>query len=132
MVAFSEILIKYGGVKKIEAGKLGKAIPDEDTLYEVLGQLDSGVSVKEIHTILKKKETGWDMPTFKELRDERERSDNLVENPPQPREGEFKCPKCKSLKTMATWEQTRSADEGLTYTLHCFNPNCKAKTKISS
>ncbi len=44
-------------------------------------------------------------------------------------QGEMECPRCHSKKTLVVEMQTRSADEGFTYYIHCFNPKCNKVTK---
>ena len=56
-------------------------------------------------------------------------NDEILEKPPEIREGEIECPKCHQKKTLVVEMQTRSADEGYTYYIHCYNSKCRAITK---
>jgi DNA-directed RNA polymerase subunit M/transcription elongation factor TFIIS len=101
----------------------------QQLLYEVLGQFESGLSADQIVSDLKNGRLKWDSSAYKEQQNNRQIRDNMLANPPEVREGEIACPKCKQKKTLVVEMQTRSADEGFTYWIHCLNPDCKAITK---
>ena len=100
-----------------------------DLVYEILGALNTGISYKKVVEDLKQEHFGWESSTYCKLRKDRANHDSILEKPPEIREGETECPKCHTKKTLVVEMQTRSADEGYTYYIYCFNPFCKAITK---
>lgn len=129
MTAFNALLTKHTSINKLEASRLGKLITDEETLYEIIGQLNDNIPPKDIVASLKKGHTGWELPAFNDLQKQRTEKDNLIQNPPKPREGEIKCPRCGSLETVLRQLQTRSADEGFTDFVKCFG--CGQQSRVS-
>lgn len=101
----------------------------DELAYQVVGMLNSGTPIEEIIEDLNDNRLGWNSNVFSELRQTREFKDKMISEPPEIREGEMECPKCHLKKTIVVPMQTRSADEGFTYYIHCFNPNCKKITK---
>lgn len=104
----------------------------EDTnniLYEVIGLLQEGISYKNIIEDYSAGNTGWSGSCYKEYKRQRDIADALLLKPLEIKDGEIECPKCKKTKTLVVEMQTRSADEGFTYYIHCFNPRCKVITK---
>lgn len=97
----------------------------DDIFYNILGQLKEGISVKKVIKDLDKDKINWDSKMYKELKEKRKIKDNNIENPPEFKEGEIECPKCKQKKTVVFYGQTRSCDEGYTYEMRCFNSKCK-------
>lgn len=100
---------------------------DEKTelLYEVIGLLHGGYSVKQIVQDITKKRFSWKSNYYSHYHKKRDLDDAQLENPPEIREGEIECPRCKTKKTILVEMQIRRADEGFTYEIHCFNPTCK-------
>ena len=101
----------------------------EDIVYEIVGLLENDSNYNDIIQDIKDSKFGWDSKYYSALRENREQKDHLLDNPPEIREGETECPKCGKKKTLIVEMQTRSADEGYTYYIHCFNPNCRSITK---
>ncbi len=100
-----------------------------DLAYEIIGTLNAGTSYAAVKADLRKERFGWDACSYVDFRKKREFRDTILAKPPEIREGEIECPKCHHKKTLVVEMQTRSADEGYTYYIHCFNPKCKAITK---
>lgn len=101
----------------------------EDVAYQIIGQLNSGITFTTLKKDLQNGVYNWESTIFKDLRNERDMIDYTLENPIQIREGEMECPKCHSTKTIVVPMQTRSADEGTTYYIVCMNPPCKKITR---
>ena len=101
----------------------------EDVAYQVVGQLNSGITFATLKKDLTNGVVDWNSTVFKDLRNERDMIDYTLEHPIQIREGEMECPKCHSTKTIVVPMQTRSADEGTTYYIVCMNPPCKKITR---
>jgi len=124
-----EILQSYPGVTSLVAKRLYKLTEQyeeqEQLLYDILGQLHEGQTIDKVIQNIKQKKFNWKNSFYKELNQERERIDKRLEQPPEVREGEIECPKCKTKKTVLVEMQIRRADEGFTYEIHCFNPKCK-------
>jgi DNA-directed RNA polymerase subunit M/transcription elongation factor TFIIS len=117
------------GQRKVLSKMILKYDEAEDLLHETIGQLNSGVPYTKVKADFLNKEFLWDSACFREYKDRRAMQDKALEEPPEMREGEMECPKCNSKKTFVVEMQTRSADEGFTYSIHCFNPKCRAITK---
>lgn len=109
------IIIKYD-----EPGKLA---------YEAIGMINNGVPFQKVKEDYSEHQFYWKSTPFKKLVANRIAKDTMLETPPEIREGEMECPKCHQKKTLVVEMQTRSADEGFTYYIHCLNPKCKAITK---
>jgi len=101
----------------------------EDLLYEIIGLLDANESFDNILKNISENNFAWNNTFYNKFYEKRLYKDNMLAKPPEIREGEIECPKCHLKKTLVVEMQTRSADEGFTYAIHCFNPKCKAKTK---
>jgi len=100
-----------------------------ELLYEVIGLLNNGNSFTKVKNDITKEKFEWEGSAYDDLAAERRHNDSILEKPPEIREGENECPKCHQKKTLVVEMQTRSADEGYTYYIHCFNPKCRAITK---
>lgn len=128
-----ELLESYTKLKPGQRKVLSKLIDQyeesETLLYEVCGQLNSGTKYSVVKENILKEKFLWKSNSFAELKRNRKLRDKMIEEPPEVREGEMACPKCGLKKTLVVEMQTRSADEGFTYYIHCFNPKCKAITK---
>lgn len=128
-----EILGQYTKFKPKQIEELQDLILQYDSpqelLYEIIGLSDSGMSFAKIKKDFKEEKFGWEGLAFEQQQWTREAKDKQLTNPPEVREGEMECPKCKKKKTIVIEVQTRSADEGFTYYIHCFNPDCKKITK---
>ncbi len=101
----------------------------EELAYEAVGLLNTGSTYTKLKKDFLEEQFGWKGHHYAEHREARAFRDNLLAKPPEVREGEIECPKCHQKKTLVVEMQTRSADEGFTYSIHCFNPKCKAVTK---
>ena len=94
-------------------------------VYDILGEIKKGQKIANVMSNIKEKRFGWDSTFFNPYHDKHLRFCERIETPPEIREGEIQCPKCKTKKTVLVEMQLRSADEGFTYEIHCFNPKCK-------
>jgi len=101
----------------------------EELLYQAIGMLNSDMTFETIKSDFETEKFFWKATPYKKYRNARTMKDNALKNPPEVREGELECPKCKQKKTLVVEMQTRSADEGFTYFIHCLNENCRAITK---
>jgi DNA-directed RNA polymerase subunit M/transcription elongation factor TFIIS len=99
--------------------------PDE-ILYEVLGQLSENVPISTImYDLENTNKLNWNSKLYTNFKNARNAIDKAIENPIEIKEGDIQCPKCKLKKTVIVELQTRSADEGSTYEIHCLNQECK-------
>lgn len=98
-------------------------------LYEIIGLLNENINYNDIVNDLKNRKSYWDLSNYKIYQDKRHLEDALLEKPPEITEGETSCPKCHQKKVLVVEMQTRSADEGYTYYIKCFNPTCRAISK---
>lgn len=129
---FEELLKDYTSLKPIQRKKiinlLKKFDNSDELIYEIIGLLKK-LSYKDVLNDLENGKLGWNSIYYKEQRNHLHLQDSQLENPPKIQDGEIECPKCKSTQTMVIEMQTRSADEGFTYYINCFNPNCRKVTK---
>jgi hypothetical protein len=101
----------------------------DELAYEAIGLLNNGVKYAALKKDFLAESFGWAGSPYQQHRETRKFRDNILANPPDVREGEMECPKCHKKQTLVVEMQTRSADEGFTYFIHCFNPKCKQITK---
>lgn len=101
----------------------------DDLAYEAIGLLNSGVKYAQLKEDFSAGNFGWAGRPYHKCREAREFRDNMLSKPPEVREGEMECPKCHKKQTLVVEMQTRSADEGFTYFIHCLNQKCKVITK---
>nr|QBK87590.1 MAG: transcription factor S-II [Marseillevirus LCMAC201] len=120
--------LKFSQIKEL-TNILLKYEETNDLAYEVIGHLNTGITYTQVKKDVLAECFGWKGSSYREYREERAFRDNILAKPPEVREGEFECSKCHLFKTLVVEMQTRSADEGFTYYIHCFNPKCKAVTK---
>ena len=126
---FGETTTLKPGQKKVLSKIILKYDETDDLAYEVIGLINNGTSYKQLKEDFINEKFEWDSSVYKTNRDLRAFRDAMLTKPPEVREGEMECPKCHKKKTMVREMQTRSADEGFTYYIHCFNPACKKITK---
>lgn len=117
------------------AAKMAKlistTIEPQVVLYDILGELSSGMDPDIVLADLAQDHIGFKSSAYNSFREKRDKNDELVTKPPEIKEGEIECPKCHKKFTLVIEMQTRSADEGYTYYTHCFNPDCKAISKTN-
>lgn len=68
---------------------------------------------------------GWEHSCFDAVKTEIHEEEEFIKNPFEVEEGAMECRHCKSLKTYSYQKQVRSADEGFTTFVFCFN--CKER-----
>ena len=110
--------------------KISEYSESDELFYEILGLLNEGFSFNNIIKNINKNNFSWNNSFYKKFAEKRDYKDNMLSKPPEIKDGETECPKCLAKKTLIVEMQTRSADEGFTYFLHCLNPNCKKITKV--
>jgi DNA-directed RNA polymerase subunit M/transcription elongation factor TFIIS len=101
----------------------------KELIYEIIGLLNNDMKIDDIITELKNEHFGWDNKIFNNYKKIRQFRDTMLSKPPEVREGDIQCPKCHLYKTVVVEMQTRSADEGFTYSIHCLNPKCMKISK---
>jgi DNA-directed RNA polymerase subunit M/transcription elongation factor TFIIS len=94
-------------------------------IYDIVGDVVSGVNLKDILNKLKTGLVGWKHPIFDEIRTKIEEHDEFIMNPFEVEEGVLTCAKCGCNKTYSYSKQTRSADEPMSTFAQCLK--CKAK-----
>ena len=133
MFSLSETLLSATRIKKADAARLAELIIEYDEpreiVYEVVGMINTNINVETIVDDLSHDRLNWYASPFRKIVETRKQKDQMIEKPPEMREGEIECPKCKQKKTIIVEMQTRSADEGYTYFIHCLNEKCKAVTR---
>ncbi|KKL94147.1 hypothetical protein LCGC14_1867600 [marine sediment metagenome] len=101
----------------------------EELAYTAIGLLNNDISYKQVKEDFLAERFGWEGCPYAKHREARSFRDNILAKPPEVRDSEIECPICHYKKTLVVEMQTRSADEGYTYYIHCFNPQCRAVTK---
>lgn len=99
--------------------------PDE-FLYEIYGKILEGITIQNILKEIKEKKFGFSQEIFSKYREKRNLKDKFISNPVEIKENpNYHCSRCKSNKVVIVEMQTRSADEGFTYFMHCLNSTCR-------
>ncbi len=65
--------------------------------------------------------TGWEHPAFDSIKQEIKEEEDFNSNPYQVEEGVMNCRRCKSARTYSYQKQVRSADEGFSTFVFCFD-----------
>jgi len=103
---------------------------DNEVFYEIYFALQNkNYSLHSALNDLKNKHFEWALSIFEDLKKQKHEKDQEIENPPEIREGEIECSKCKSKKTITLESQLQRADEGFTYFIHCLHCKYVKKTK---
>lgn len=103
---------------------------EDEVFYELYFALsEQQYDLKSALNDLKNKKFEWSLSIFDNLKKQKYEKDQEIENPPEIREGEIECCKCKSKKTITLESQLQRADEGFTYFIHCLNCKYVKKTK---
>jgi DNA-directed RNA polymerase subunit M/transcription elongation factor TFIIS len=98
----------------------------EEFLYEIYGKILEGIEISKILQDIKDNKYGYDQELFSKYREKRNLKDKFIANPVEIKENpNYQCSRCKSNKVVIVEMQTRSADEGFSYFMHCFNPTCR-------
>lgn len=111
--------------KKINIKRLNK-YSNEDK-YEIYGYLYKGLTLQKLE---KNSKFNFDCNYYDNLLQEQNKINDILLNPPTLSEGEIECPFCKSKNTYIEEKQTRSADEGFTYFIHCLNQKCRKISRM--
>jgi len=121
------------GIRKIVDAANEFENPNE-VLYNIIGILKGGNvnTLQDLQTKclqdLKNGSLGWESFVFEAFKGDQYAEDQALEKPQEIREGDADdapCRKCGVKKIMFVSQQTRSADEGMTTKVYCFNPACK-------
>jgi len=127
-----QTLLKYTKLNAKQRTELIEILYDYDDpkelLYQVIGLLTDSTFTKVKNDLINYK-IGWKSNVFNNFHEKRVSEDQMLTKPPEIKEGEIECPKCHQKKTLIVEMQTRSADEGYTYYIHCFNPKCMKITR---
>ena len=100
--------------------------------YEKVGEILSTPEKEDRKDIVRdilNNRVKFDSVKYKLYRDKRQVENDRFVNPPEVKQGIYKCKKCGSKKTWSYQLQTRSADEGFTNFVTC--SNCGNKWKFS-
>jgi DNA-directed RNA polymerase subunit M/transcription elongation factor TFIIS len=95
-------------------------------IYQIIGDLISGVSVKTVIQIVHNAQFGWDHTCYTEIKKRIAEQDHFIVHPYEVEEGVGKCPKCGYTKAYTATSQTRGCDEPATTFYRCANIKCKA------
>jgi len=102
-------------------------------LYQIIGDIISKVSVKDIAKNIDQGKIEWDHPNFKENADRISEQNDFIQNPFEVEEGVFQCKAinpatgkiCGSKRVFSYTKQDRSSDEGASVYAQCVA--CKTK-----
>jgi len=97
--------------------------PDK-VIFEALGQYSSDPN-SQFLCDLEAGRLNWSSVFYTNFYDVRKHTDHLIECPPELTNSDEPCVRCGQFKVIVVSQQTRSADEGLTYKRKCFNSRCK-------
>ena len=93
-------------------------------IYQVVGDILSGIKLSTILATIKERQTGWEHPCYTEMQARMEEQDDFIINPFEVEEGVLEC-HCGSRRVYSYSKQVRSCDEGTTVFAQCMA--CKAK-----
>jgi len=116
-VIYSSLTENEGDESESKEGELESAY--KLLIYQFCGDILSGSSLDTVRELVKAGKTGWNHPTFDDIRFKREEQDNFIENPFEVEEGVLECGKCGSMRVFSFTKQTRSADEPMTTFAEC-------------
>ena len=100
-------------------------------IYQCIGTIITKVSLKTILADIRKKNIGWENPSFDDVRFERKERQDFIETPFFVEEGILECGKCGSKKVFSYSKQVRSSDESTSVFAICANPKCGHKWRES-
>lgn len=92
-------------------------------LYEIVVEYLYTDNLRAVMDQVKKKDVGWNHPSFHQIRHEFQEEDDFIQNPPAVEEGVMECAKCHSKRTFSFSKQTRRSDESATVFVRCSNCN---------
>ena len=91
--------------------------------YECMGEISICKTIEEVDKFfdeMEKKEFNiYNLKTYKEFKSKKELENTRIINPPDIKEGIYKCNKCNKNKTMHYQLQLRSCDEPMTTIIMC-------------
>lgn len=128
VAALKSVLTKQQNITTIEKNINSVSDTDEEyqsILYEVINDIISKISLKDILKNLKNKKIMWNHPCFQELQNKMDEQDQFNENPFEVEEGALQCHQCKSRRVFYYQRQLRSADEPM----HTFATCCQCKAR---
>jgi DNA-directed RNA polymerase subunit M/transcription elongation factor TFIIS len=124
----SAIRIAFPELTKAQIDELVNAANDyedaEEILYNALGTLKTHNYQTALADTVGSK-YAWGSSAFSRVRETRKCADQMIEKPPEIRDGDQECIRCKQKKVIVVEQQTRSADEGFTYRCICTNSKCR-------
>ena len=96
-----------------------------EVIYQVIGDVISGVSSSDLKAQIKKGGVGWEHPVYAQVKTLVAEQDGFVKNPFPVADGIGKCPDCSGRKAYSASKQTRGGDEGSTQAYRCADPKCR-------
>jgi DNA-directed RNA polymerase subunit M/transcription elongation factor TFIIS len=90
-----------------------------DNIYQIIGLIQSGTSLKDIRQICRNNKFGWQNPCFDKISTKITEFDDYLAKPFDIADGVVECPKCGSTKTWSVQKQTRASDEPMTTFSRC-------------
>jgi DNA-directed RNA polymerase subunit M/transcription elongation factor TFIIS len=97
-------------------------------VYEIVSEFLYVNNIQSLMEQVRRKEIGFNHPSFDTIRNEFQEQDDFFENPPQVEEGIMECKRCRSKRTFSFSKQTRRSDESATVFIRC--SNCDFMYKI--
>jgi len=127
MKALGTVIKSADNIKIIEKYIFNQVDSDDynKAIYQVIGDISSGKSLKSVLENVKKGNICWKHPCFSDITNKIAEKDEFIVRPFEVTEGVTECLKCGSKRTFTFQKQTRSLDE-MTSTL-CQCMNCKNK-----
>ncbi len=91
----------------------------KEYIYQCIGTIISKTPLKTILADIKKKNIGWDHPSFDDFRFERKERQDFIETPFSVEESILECGKCGCRRTFLYSKQTRGCDESTSVFATC-------------
>lgn len=94
-------------------------------IYQVVSDVQSNISIKEIYRSVKNENIGWKHKCFDDMARRISEQNEFIENPFEVEEGVHTCRKCGSKRVFSYNRQVRGGDEGTGVFCECAACHCK-------
>ena len=98
-------------------------------LLQIIYDLDTGKSERDVEAKIKMNQLGWNHPVFEDAASAYQEQNDFIEHPFEVVEGIQTCRKCGSSRVFSYNKQCRSGDEGTSVFCEC--TNCHSKWQES-
>tara|TARA_B100001059_G_scaffold223566_1_gene248669 strand:- start:16446 stop:16886 length:441 start_codon:yes stop_codon:yes gene_type:complete len=126
--ALATVLTNNKNISILERAVYEKVAIEEEykwVIYQVLSDIQSHKSIKEIYRSIKAGKMGWEHHSFSAMAQKIAEQNEFIENPFEVEEGVHTCRKCGSKRVFSYNRQVRGSDEGTGVFCECVACHCK-------